>query len=127
MGASKVTLMCCVLLLISCGGSDFMPKQGPFSGEFVNGGEVIGSFTFTVTDGLVGGTGMLTHNSEQITVSISGVISDKSITGQVEGGSEGAGMFTGRFTNEEASLGSFDFLGTDDQQTTSGTWIAVIN
>jgi hypothetical protein len=127
MGAWKISLVCCVLLLIGCGGSDFMPNPGPFSGEFVNGEDVLGSFTFTVTDGLIGGTGTLNHNSVPVNVSISGVISDKSINGQIVNGSFGAGTFSGRFSNEGASLGNFDFLGDVDQITTTGTWIARIN
>ena len=114
-------------MLAGCGGSEFMPHPGPFSGGFSSGEVVLGSFTLTVTDGLVGGTGSLMHNALPINVSISGVISGKSISGQVVNASIGAGEFTGSFRNEETALGNFVFHGSTDQQTTSGTWLAVID
>jgi hypothetical protein len=116
----------CAVALLGCGGSGFTPEPGPFTGDFVDGETVLGSFSFTVTGDLIGGTGTLMHNAAQVNVSLSGVISDKSISGQVTNVSVGAGEFTGSFRGEDAALGTFEFLDNVDQERTSGTWVAAV-
>jgi len=124
----KLTLMAlCLLVMAGCGGSDFKPETGPFNGTFSDGSTQLGTFTFTVTDGLVGGTGTLTHNGFQVNVSISAVISGASISGTVSNSSVGTGGFVGSFSNEGSAQGTFDFHGTLDQKVTSGTWSAKVD
>lgn len=125
--AKRFLLAACLLFLVSCGGTDFVPNPGPFNGNFKDSTTQLGSFTFTVTDGLIGGTGTVIHNSQQISVSISAVISGSTITGQVSNGSVGSGDFVGSFSSDKGAYGTFQFTGTVDQQTTSGTWNAVVN
>jgi len=122
----RILAIICALVLLGCGGSEFVPEPGPFAGDFVNGQTVLGSFSFTVTGDLIGGTGTLMHNAAQVSVSISAVISDKSISGQVSNAVVGGGEFKGSFNGEDVALGTFEFQDNVDQELTSGTWVATV-
>ncbi|GEM_PF-3627843 len=112
-------------LLISCsGGNPFVPQVGPFDGQFLVGETPTGQFNLTTGGGLIAGTGTLTHNNTEISVSISGIVSGRSITGQVVNELQGSGSFNGGFDTDRYSNGTFTFTDTLGLVTTTGTWTA---
>ena len=116
-----------VLLAVlgSCGGgSVFDPYYGPFIGVLLVDAEAVGSITLTTNQGLVGGTGIIDHNGSQITVSISGVITDQNLTGTMANSLLGSGPFAGNFADRGSITGTFSFTDTAEVATTTGTWRA---
>ena len=112
-------------LLISCGGGNpFVPLVGPFDGQFLLGTTPAGQFNLTTGGGLIAGTGILVHNNMDITVSISGIVSGRQITGQVVNELQGSGSFNGAFNTDSSSSGTFTFTDTLGLVTTTGTWTA---
>jgi hypothetical protein len=126
MRAIRLILLILLLgLLISCGGGNpFVPLVGPFDGEFMVGTTLSGAFSLTTGGGLIAGTGTLVHNNTDISVSISGVISDRQITGQVVNELQGSGSFNGAFNTDSSASGTFTFTDTLGLVTTVGTWAA---
>lgn len=111
--------------LISCGGGNpFVPQVGPFGGQFLIGTAPTGQFNLTTGGGLIAGTGTLVHNNMDINVSISGILSDREITGQVVNELQGSGSFNGAFDTDSTSSGTFTFTDTLGLVTTTGTWSA---
>lgn len=128
MGVIRVCAIGLVLLVAtSCSGSSsFSPAIGPFSGEFIVEGEVIGDFTLTTTSGLLGGTGTLTHNNQPVNISISATVIGMEIAGTVSNASLGSGEIVGSFGNQENMSGLFNYQDFGGVNITSGTWTASI-
>ena len=126
MGVFRVCMIGLVLLVgASCGsGSPFRPAVGPFSGEFIVEGQVVGDFTLTTTGGLLGGTGSLTHNEQTVNVSISATITGLEISGTVSNASLGSGSMVGLFSDQFNLSGEFNYQDNGGISTTAGTWTA---
>jgi len=123
-----LALIWLAFLLSGCGGGDpFVPPLGPYSGVFLVDGNQNGEFTFTTGDGLLAGTGYITHNGGPILVSISAVIGDHAINGQATNEQLGYGTFTGSFTSDETCNGTFTFTDTLETAVTTGTWTATLD
>lgn len=114
-----------VLIAASCSGSSlFFPAIGPFRGEFMVEGEVIGNFNLTTTSGLLGGTGTLTHNDQPVNISISATIDGMEVSGTVSNASLGSGGISGLFADENNLSGQFNYQDKGGISTTTGTWTA---
>lgn len=112
----------------SCdGGGGFVPTPGVFSGEFLVAGEPIGSFTVHVNGNSFGGGGTLVHNTYNVNVAVSSLISGATITGRVENASLGHGSFIGRFNGDNLATGDFTYTDEGGISTTTGTWVAERN
>ncbi len=116
-----------IMLMVSCSGGAFLPNMGPFAGLFTAGAGTVGTLSLTTTSGLVSGTGTLVHNEQQVTVSISGVISGYQIDGSVTNASLGSGVFKGKFHDVDKASGTFGYTDSGMISTTSGTWSAEIS
>ena len=123
-----ITIMLAILLCCGCsGGGEFVAETGPFNGGFTSeNGESIGAFSFTVINNVLQGTGVINHNGDNITVTISAALSGKVINGQVNNSTFGAGPLWGTFDNVSYAEGGFTFTGNAGVATTTGTWSAAI-
>ena len=120
-------LVALIVLLASCGGGgEFMPDAGPFAGQFIVDGTAIGSFTFTANAGALGGTGILIHNDQTVTVAISANIDGNTIDGTIENANLGSGSFTGLFRDDNQASGTFTYTDAAQITTQTGTWEAAI-
>ena len=119
------TAIVALVICSSCGGgSPFIPDVGPFNGEFVADGVVVGSFTLTTTGGLLGGTGTITHNNQPVNISISATINGQQIAGTMSNASLGAGFFSGQFTGTNDLSGTFNYQDIGKISISAGTWVA---
>jgi hypothetical protein len=110
---------------ISCGGgSGFQPSTGTFTGQFLVGTLAIGTFTVNVNGSSFGGGGVLVHNTFNVPVAISSVISDDDISGRVENASLGHGSFAGYFIGNDHAQGDFTYADDGGISLTTGTWTA---
>ncbi|MEZ5339226.1 MAG: hypothetical protein R3F46_13325 [bacterium] len=123
-----LSILFLVLLCSSCGGgAPFVADTGPFSGDFVNGnGQSIGAFSFTVINNVLQGTGILNHNGDNITVTISASVNGKVVNGSINNSTFGSGPLFGTFSNASFIEGSFTFTGFAGVNTTTGTWSASV-
>ena len=116
-----------LIFLLGCsGGTPFVPLIGPYSGNFLVEGEAVGNLTLTASDGLLGGTGMLTHNNQPVNVSISAAIDGRSFSGTVSNASLGAGYIVGSFGKQGRLSGEFNYEDSGQISVTRGTWSADI-
>ncbi|MBN2081953.1 hypothetical protein JW859_07075 [bacterium] len=123
-----VAIVCLVALIAGCsGGNPFVPPLGPYTGVFMDGATQVGEFTFTTGDGLLAGTGYITHGGNQIIVSISAVLDEQAIDGQITNEQLGYGSITGQFSSSERCNGAFIFTDTLQTSETTGTWNAVLD
>jgi len=124
----RITLALLLLLVLSaCGGGGFTPQPGPYSGEFLVSDQAIGTFTLTVSGNMLGGTGMLTHNAQPVTVTITALINGTTVTGTVSNASLGGGAFTGQFASQQGLTGDFTYTDAGEISTTTGTWRATLD
>ena len=122
----SITLV--VLLSCSCGGgTEFVAQTGPFNADFVNpDGQTIGAFSFTVINNVLQGQGLLTHNGDSITVTVSAAVQGRVINGSVSNSTFGSGPFWGTFSSNSFAEGGFTFTGNAGVQTTTGSWSATL-
>jgi hypothetical protein len=121
-----VCVAACLLLLCGCGGATvFTPTSGIFEGALMVDGEQLGSFNYTVTGNLIGGTGTLVYLGGPIPVAVSGAISGRSITGGLANNLGGSGPFVGSFGTKSTAAGTFRFTDLDGAQPLEGTWTAI--
>jgi len=101
-----------------------MPNPGPYAGQFLVEQLAAGNFNLTAGDRAVAGTGSLMHDEGTITVSISGIVNEREISGTVSNALLGNGDFTGQFLGASTCAGTFTFTDTLGSATTTGTWSA---
>jgi hypothetical protein len=126
----KSVLSCLIatlaLVCLGCGnGSDFQPVVGPFSGTLQTASGPVGQFTFTYTDGLLGGTGAMTIDGNLVPVSFSAVVNGKTLSGELRNATLGGGEVTGIFLDAAHGSGSFEYVDTAETIHLTGTWTAV--
>ena len=120
-----LSLAILMMAVSACGGSSpFRPSFGPFTGNLLVGEDAVGSITLTSNQGLIGGTGVLTHRESEVTVSIACSINGQTITGTISNTLLGSGPFEGEFVNADVCHGTFSYTDTTGLDTTTGTWRA---
>ncbi len=125
LGIRVWTVLVALVICSSCGGGNpFVPAVGPFTGELMVGDAVIGGFTLTTTNGLLGGTGTLTHNDQPVNITISATVDNQHISGTISNASLGAGNFMGDFSDVNTLGGQFNYQDIGQISITTGTWTA---
>ena len=116
-----------VLATVSCGGGgDFIPDNGPFAGQFMEGTTANGNFTFTANNAALGGTGTIVHNAQPVTITISANINGATITGVIANANLGNGTFTGQFSRTDEASGEYTYTDAAGLTTQTGTWTALL-
>lgn len=114
------------VLLAGCGGGGgpFVPDPGPFTGDLVVDGTVVGSITFTATASSIGGTGNITHNEQVQVITVSANVFDNVVDGFLQNANLGHGPIEGVFLNKLEISGTFSYSDAAGLTTQTGTWIA---
>ena len=127
LGIRVCTVLIALVICSSCGsGTPFVPAVGPFTGELLVEGVVVGGFTLTTTNGLLGGSGTLTHNDQPVNVTISATVDNQHVAGTISNASLGEGSFIGDFSDVNNLSGQFNYQDIGQISITTGTWIAAI-
>lgn len=122
---TPLAIIAVLMLAVACGGGGaFVPDNGPFNGQFLVDTTSNGTFTFTVNNAALGGTGSLIHNNQAVVVTISANVFGKTIDGVIQNANLGYGTFTGQFHDENQAAGSYSYTDAGGLTTQSGTWYA---